>query len=365
MPKFVCACLGVLIAVVLSGCGKSFTPHPNAAPTPKPPKAPPPAPRVEVPAPPVETSPAQAVPVDAFELPPHHFWGGVANFGDLEVRAVNRFWAGPAPDMLPLAEAIDQGLCVITESGRHDAVLVSVNSKLPVFALAGDLLIGGRQDRFVANSSVIEPGSTILRVFCAEHGRWTPDGEDFVDTFICDPRRPQADLITKETIHAQAKQAEIDAAVAQITSYMNAPSYRQIFDTAQTDPITRMVRRADDVVSAFTVGFAVYRGKELIAVDIFHSTRLLQDVANRLLRSYAMTSIYGDVAHWKFDRKPEPQPASVPPTTERSEPENFEPPPPELPTITEDGLARFECRRRPDEHLIHTGIFRNRTGNTD
>lgn len=358
MPKPVCACLGVLIAVVLSGCGKSPAPQQNAAPTPAPPTTPPPAPRVETPAPPVETPPTQAV--DGFELPPQHFWGGVAKLGDLEVRAINRYWAGPAPDMLPLAEAIDQGLCVVTESGRHDAVLVTVKSKLPVLALAGDLLIGGRQDRFVASSSVIEPGSTILRVFCAEHGRWTPDGEDFVDTFICDPRRPQADLITKETIHAQSKQAEVDGAVAQITSYMNAPSYRQIYDTAQTDPITRMVRHADDIVSAFTVGFAVYRGKELIAVDIFHSTRLLQDVANRLLRSYAMTSIYGDVAHWKFDRKPEPQPTPTPPTPERPLPENFEPPPPELPTITEDGLARFECRRRPGERPVHTGIFRNR-----
>ena len=347
-----CATLGVMLAVLLAGCSDRAPTQTNAPSTTAPPQEPPPAPVVDVPAPITASS--------DFELPDDHFFGGITHMDDLEVRAVNRYWAGPAPDMLPLAEAMDHGLCILTETGRHDSLMVNVRGKLPVLVLAGDLLIGGRQDRFVASSVVLEPGTTILRVFCAEHERWTPDGEDLDMHFTYDVRRPQADLITKETIRAQRKQADVNGAVSLATTALNAPTYRQAYDAPQAGPITRMVKRAGAIVGAFTIGFAVYRDDELIAVDMFESTLLLQQISARLLRSYAMTAVYGEITEWEFESKPVPQPEPTPPRPEPSIPENFEPPPPELPGITDDGFARFECRRQPNDKPVHTGIFRNR-----
>lgn len=73
------------------------------------------------------------------------------------------------PDRLGITE-----LAVGTSVSQLHATVRSVR---PLVALEGDLLEGGMQDRMVATSVLLAPGSTgILEARCVERGRWSGTG---------------------------------------------------------------------------------------------------------------------------------------------------------------------------------------------
>lgn len=306
-----------------------------------------------------------AAEVLTFELPANHVFGAEVKLGEFRVRAVNRYWAGPATPVLTFEQASDQGLCIIHETGVSGSVVAEVKGSRPVLLLTGDLLIGGRQDRLVARSLMLEPGTTVVPVFCAEISRWTPADGKYQHTFQRNRTSPQVDLNVKAAVYQHGTQSAVWAAISQVTGKLEAPdphgtgSYRTAFDTPRAvSSIDGMVARARGIVCTFTVGFAVYRNAELIAADLFDSTLLLAQVADKLLRAYAMTAVYGDVANWKIELPAPPIEAPTPP--EEEPPSQYEPPPKPLGEFQQDGTLRFECRRTPQTGAIHTGIFRGR-----
>lgn len=271
--------------------------------------------------------------------------------GEFTIRAVNRYWAGPAPEVLTLEQAINSGACVIRETGRLNAVSAEVTGTMPVLVLVGDLLFGGRQDRLVARSAVLEPGANTVEVFAAELQRKPED----------QPRRPlspdltlpQADLNVKAAVFIDGSQSGVSLAIAQMSGAYG--SYRETVAT-RSDEVDAMVARAAKVVWAFTVGFVVYRGDRLISADLFESTVLLERVTAKLLRSYAMTAVYGDISNWTVEVEPSAKPSPAAPTPPFSTPEV------DLPkaqyVIRDEDLIRRECRRTPSDQPIYTGIFR-------
>lgn len=327
-------------------------------------------PRVSVAPGPLRSAPGRSAPKEpaiedaqgSFTLPPAHVFGAEVMLGEFRVRAVNRFWAGPAQRMLTLEEALAAGACIIHETGQRGAVLAEIKGDLSVLALTGELLLGGRQDRLVARSVVLEPGASVMPVFCAETSRWTQADGDFRGTFT---RGPQADLNVRAAVYQVGSQGAVWSAISQVARELRAPdatgsgAYRFAYESPAAQQVDEMLQRARKIVSVFTVGFAVYRGDQLIAADIFDSTFLLDRVADKLLRSYAMTAVYGDVSNWVMDQPaPEPpQPEPVPSEQPRPEPPDFVPPPPPIEDHGDEWL-RFECRARPDQRPVHTGIFR-------
>ena len=306
-----------------------------------------------------------------FTLPPEHVFGAEVKLGEFTVKAVNRYWAGPHTTTLTLEEAFEQKLCTISETGISNSVVAEVRGKYPVLLLTGDMLIGGRQDRLVAHSMLLEPGTTIVPVFCAEISRWTPENGEYDETFKRDRQSPQVDLNVKAAVYQQGTQAAVWSAISQVTAGLDSPdphgtgSYRLAFDAPTVQvAIDKMFLRARKIVCAFTVGFAVYRDNEIVAADIFDSTQLLDHVADKLLRGYAMTAVYGDVTNWKIELPEEPtkdetktpEPRRVP----HNAPGTYDPPPVPLGEFQQDGTLRFVCRQTPDVHPIHTGIFRGK-----
>ncbi|MCA8913044.1 MAG: hypothetical protein KDB82_15190 [Planctomycetes bacterium] len=350
--------LAALLPLLLLGC----SPTPNTAPAPEKPH---PLPRAVKPAPRVEKP-------QTFELPHDHIWGREVKLGEFRVRAIDRYWAGPETRTLTLEEALDAKVCTIRETGISQSVVAEVTGKQPVLLLTGDLLVGGRQDRLVARSVMLEPGTTVVPVFCAEISRWTAEDAKYDPLFKCDAGSPQADLNVKAAMFQQGTQPAVWSAISQVNGTLDAPdpngtgAYRHAFEKPKTQTaIDVMVAKGRKVMDTFTVGFAVYRGDGLVAADLFDSTLLLRKVADKLLRGYAMTAVYGDVTNWKIEKTETPaEPDRAPaPKTERpprTAPGTFDPPPKPLGEFQQDGTLRFECRRQPDAHPIHTGIFRGR-----
>ncbi|MCA8917144.1 MAG: hypothetical protein KDB90_17270 [Planctomycetes bacterium] len=354
----------VLALLALFRSPQPEAPQPEYQPRPAVPDAPP-APlvagRAELPgkpAPPAQDSP------EAFQLPPGHVFGAHVMLGEFRVVAINRYWADTGAHVLTLEQAVDRQLCTITETGHRESVVAEVKGNVPVLVLTGDLLFGGRQDRLVAHSMLLPPGTTILPVFCAETTRWTSAEGDFSGTFR---RGPQVDLNVKAAVYQMGTQDAVWHAIEQVTAGMLAPdpertgAYRHALDTKAAGKIEAMLAPARQIACVFTVGFAVYRDNKLVAADIFDSTDLLERVSEKLLRSYAMTAVFGSVANWAIEKPlhtPSPTRPPQPPRPDYKTPNDYAPPPSPLGTVKEDGTRRFECRRAVDTVPVHIGIFR-------
>jgi hypothetical protein len=160
----------------------------------------------------------------------------------------------------------------------------------------------------------------------------------------------QVDLNVKAAVFLDGSQPGVSLAIAKASGAYG--SYRKTVADRGAE-VTKLVAQARKIVWAFTVGFVVYRGDKLIAADLFDSTLLFEQVADKLLVSYAMTAIHGDVSNWAAT--PEAAPAApVKPAPPASDPNAPKP----RHIVTDDELIRRECRRTPTERPTLTGIFR-------
>ena len=80
-------------------------------------------------------------------------------------------------EYVTLAEATKNDWIEIIEKPGNETVselTVRYTGPRPLLLLAGELLLGGKQDRVVAKDFVIEPSATVVvPVFCVEPGRWS------------------------------------------------------------------------------------------------------------------------------------------------------------------------------------------------
>lgn len=89
---------------------------------------------------------------------------------------------------LTLAEAVEGGQAKVVDSDAVEAVYVVNESEMPIFLMCGEILFGGKQDRVIAQDTVIpaEKGKKFeVGVFCVEQGRWRES--DTGVAFTCKP----------------------------------------------------------------------------------------------------------------------------------------------------------------------------------
>ena len=113
-----------------------------------------------------------------------------------------------AKPLLSLKDALQAGKIKVAEFySNHDAdirVLTVKNlSKQAVLINQGDLLAGGKQDRMVAETKLLAPGTEeFLNVFCVEPGRWDAKPKPF-------RFGGSADLALRNTMLSTGRQSEI------------------------------------------------------------------------------------------------------------------------------------------------------------
>lgn len=84
-------------------------------------------------------------------------------------------------DMMTLDEARRKGFVEIVEQPDEQVEELEVINKGPkaIFLMAGEVLLGGKQDRIVAKDTIVKPGESVkVPVFCVDQGRWE-GGESF------------------------------------------------------------------------------------------------------------------------------------------------------------------------------------------
>jgi len=214
----------------------------------------------------------------------------------------------------------------------NELALVNRSGKKLVL-LAGEVIVGGKQDRIVQEDLVIPPVSVpvALSVFCVEHGRWTPrtagysSGGGSAARTTAAPMEAAAPDDTKfsslgAVAHpklraaAQDKKAqgevwsEVSKNNTKLGTANGTDTYQEVYSSkrvgAQMDDYLRTLER--EVLQPGVVGVVVARNGRAVWADVFASQRLFAAYWPKLLKSYVVDALGDDTS----DKRPTLEEAS-------------------------------------------------------
>jgi hypothetical protein len=203
-----------------------------------------------------------------------------------------------ATDFDSLDEALDAGTLRLSEKGPGSVptVIGRNTGKTPVLLLAGEILIGGKQDRILRDDVLLpdHSGRVELPVFCVEHGRWAESGDrGHAEDSTFRSRSSMAALGVRAPAQTGASQEEVWGGVRYYQRQLDVDSDSNDLQTVQDAPQAR--EALSDYRNAFrerwgpeTVGIVVARYGRVIGADIFCNARSFRKHRERLLDSYAL-----------------------------------------------------------------------------
>ncbi len=262
---------------------------------------------------------------------------------------VSRLTPPPTDAYITLDEGLRAGTVVITERsgerqmvrrdrrGASQQIQVSNNasegagatvnqlaltnkSGKKLLLLAGEVVVGGKQDRIVEEDLVVPPVATpiSLSVFCVEHGRWsqrtasTSSSSSGVAAEVIGPAPVVASApdnfsslgaISHPKLRAAAQDKKAQGEVwrevgennAKLGTVNSTDTYQMVYASKQVkatmDDYVAALQK--EVLGPNVVGVVVARGGELFWVDQFASPSLFQKYWPKLLKSYIVEAMSG------------------------------------------------------------------------
>ena len=215
----------------------------------------------------------------------------------------------PAGDqLLVLDEAMAAKQVTIKEisDGSVNSLTFVNKAPQPVFLLAGEVIIGGKQDRIIGRNTVIPANTTQeVPVFCVEHGRWTVETKEFATARALAHGRLRGQASYRAQRDVWNEVAAKNVARKTVNS---SDTYRRVAQQQSDGTLGRMEKQVDEALARLPaadrsrmVGYAVALNGDVATVDVFASPSLFKKLETKLVRSYLTEAI--DIAARK-DIKP-------------------------------------------------------------
>ena len=201
-------------------------------------------------------------------------------------------------ELLTLDEAMPKKLVRITEheGGDVNNLALRNNSDRPLFLLAGEVIIGGKQDRIIGRNTII-PAKTSqeVPVFCVEHGRWTEQSKEFTTAKALAHGRLRGNASFDEQ---GAVWDEVHATNSAKKTSSDTDTYRKVASQQSDGTLGKMEKRVDAALLKLPadqrdklVGFAVALNGKVATVDVFQSHALFEKLEGKLVRSYLTEAV--------------------------------------------------------------------------
>jgi hypothetical protein len=216
-----------------------------------------------------------------------------------------------------LEKAINLSKINITEvsvDGTVNTLLFKNVSKDTIIIAMGDIVKGGKQDRVIEKDTLIAPSQAMrLPVYCVEHGRWTPDGNNarnangatssgYINTTAnasFNSYHSNANNVLRKSIVQEKSQSKVWDNVEKL-NYANGTStstgtYTAITQSADYNKQIKEYKQAFEKVIAgdsLIVGVLAVTGNRIIGCDIYATPLLLRKNVDNLLNSYASEALY-------------------------------------------------------------------------
>ena len=234
------------------------------------------------------------------------------------------------PDLITLDEGLRSGQVTITELGadgssraidhRQTSNSAEVNrlaltnkSGKALVLIAGEMILGGRQDRIVGHDCIIEASATPvpLDVFCVEHGRWSggaafgqsasnvarDQGAGKDEAIKLATMAPLARPNIREKAQAQKSQDQVWNSVAE-TVTVNGTStstgtLKSVYEDKTVNKKLESYERAlrDRLSAESIVGVVAAIGNKIVSADVFANHSLFQAYWPKMLKSYALEAV--------------------------------------------------------------------------
>jgi hypothetical protein len=250
-------------------------------------------------------------------------------------------------DYITLDEGIKSGTVTITERGSvasngrgrntsnsrvqqqvsygdnasvNELALVNSSGK-KLLLLAGEVIVGGKQDRIVQEDRII-PAVKVpiaLSVFCVEHGRWTPRtvshagggasakrrGEAPMEADVAEAPAPEKFSSLGAVAHPKLRGAaqdkkmqsevwkEVSANNQKLGTQTGTDTYQEVYNNkevgAQMDDYIKALEK--EALQPGVVGVVVARNGQPIWADIFATPTLFAHYWPKLLKSYVVDAL--------------------------------------------------------------------------
>lgn len=196
-------------------------------------------------------------------------------------------------DYLTLDEAQHAHLILISEkpSASVPTVIIKNKGKKPIYIMAGEIIIGGKQDRMVSFDVIIPAGKTVeVTVRCVEHGRWHGVSTEFKSGKAVGGKGVRTALQFKEQ---QDVWDEVATACRELDVTTSSGTYGAVLSDEEVEK--RMKPFLDAMTKGLSdekiVGVIMALNGEMVCVDIFANAKFFAKVKEKLLKAYVLDAI--------------------------------------------------------------------------
>lgn len=169
------------------------------------------------------------------------------------------------------------------------------NSAKTLYLMAGEMVVGGKQDRIVGVDTVVPAGGkATIQVFCVEHGRWQVETDKFASMNAMAHGKIRAIAQGKQN-QAEVWQ-EVSKANDKLKTQNSTDTYRKNYENPE---VLNKLKEYTQIVEVplkteNTTGVFIAIHGELVGVDIFANAKLFERVRDKLIRSYCMEAILAE-----------------------------------------------------------------------
>jgi hypothetical protein len=205
-----------------------------------------------------------------------------------------------APHVITLSQAIKQGLAVVSERGTASTenvhyLRINNHSDQTIYVSSGEILSGGRQDRIVAQDTLLEPNGKdqYVSAMCVEELRWSEKEKKFSYQGFANPA-------LRKVLDESRNQVLIWREISKQLEENNIPNKSSAYLARVADK--KMMLLNDEYYNFFKekfksadssiVGFVCMTGNRVIGADIYASTDLFYNQLDPLLKGYCDQAVY-------------------------------------------------------------------------
>jgi len=194
---------------------------------------------------------------------------------------------------VPMNKALQDGRLKVKEQeagATVNTLQVQNNSKDTIYLMQGEVVVGGKQDRMLAQDVIVPPGETMnIGAFCVEHGRWQAGstGHDFNGTIgVVGQQTRKAAAVDKEQTRVWeevAKDIEKNKAQTRSGSYAHLMNDKEFQAKRQhyREKLLGLLASASGIVGVIAVS-----GDKVVGLDVFATQELFAQAFPQLVDAY-------------------------------------------------------------------------------
>ncbi|MGB3340936.1 MAG: DUF6569 family protein [bacterium] len=242
-----------------------------------------------------------------FELGEEFMVHSPTTYEHLSIYPVFRKTSLEIGDYITLDQAQKNKVVIISElsSASVPTVLIKNTGSKPIYIMAGEIIIGGKQDRMVSFDILIPGGKEVqVEVRCVEHGRWHGKSVEFSSGGAVGSKGVRNALQFKEQTDVWA---EVSKKCAEIDVASQSGTYGAILSSDEVEKKSKPFLDAmnQGMRDEAMVGMIMALNGEVVCVDIFANPKFFAEIKEKLLKAYVLDAISTEEKNTKIASKKE------------------------------------------------------------